>query len=290
MISSSAVVFFTRLAPRPSAFPLGVKGLEETAVKDSWQSGNPYEYYMGRWSKLVADAFVDWLSPKARLRWLDVGCGSGALSEAIVSKYDPDVVIAIDQSEGFVRKAQERLGTRVMCKVGEALSLPVDDSSIDMAVSGLVLNFILAPEKALAEMRRVTTIGGTIAGYIWDYAGMEFLNHFWDIAVEINPGASDLHEKLRFASSNAEELSAVFIRSGIVDVETAPIEIRTNFADFDDYWKPFLGGQGPAPTYVSKLKASERDVLRDALMNRLPIKQDGSIQLSARAWAVKGSR
>jgi len=259
-------------------------------MKDSWQSGSPYEYYMGRWSKVVADAFVDWLSPKAGLRWLDVGCGSGALSEAIINRFDPEAVIAIDQSEGFVRIAQERLGTRATCKVGEALSLPLDDSFVDMTVSGLVLNFIPAPEKALAEMRRVTAIGGTVAGYIWDYAGkMEFLNHFWDVAVELNPGASDLHEKLRFADANAEALRAVLIRSGIADVEVSPIEITTHFADFDDYWKPFLGGQGPAPTYVSKLKATKRDELRDALMNRLPIKQDGSIQLSARAWAAKGT-
>ena len=259
-------------------------------MKDSWQSGNPYEYYMGRWSKVVADAFVEWLSPKDRMRWLDVGCGSGALSEAIINTYDPEVVIAVDQSESFVHTAQERLGTRATCKIGDALSLPIDDSSVDMTVSGLVLNFIPTPEKALAEMRRVTTIGGTVAGYIWDYPGkMEFLNHFWDAVIELNPGASDLHEKLRFASSNAEELSAVFIRSGIVDVEVSPIEITTNFADFDDYWKPFLGGQGPAPTYVSKLKSTERDELRDALINRLPKKQDGSIQLSVRAWAAKGS-
>ncbi len=259
-------------------------------MKDSWQSGNPYEYFMGRWSKVVADAFVDWLYPNTGLRWLDVGCGSGALSDAIIRKYDPEVVIAIDQSEGFVRMAQERLGPRAMCKVGEALSLPIEDSIVDMTVCGLVLNFIPAPEEALTEMRRVTTSGGTIAGYIWDYAGkMEFLNHFWDVAVELNPGASDLHEKRRFASSNAEELSAVFIRSGVVNVEAGPIEIATNFADFDDYWKPFLGGQGPAPTYVSKLNATDRDELRDTLMNRLPLNPDGSIQLAARAWAVKGS-
>ena len=259
-------------------------------MKDSWQSGNPYEYYMGRWSKLVADAFVDWLSPQARLRWLDVGCGSGALSEAILGKYDPETVVAIDQSEGFVRTAQQRLGPRATCKVGEALSLPLDDSSVDVAVSGLMLNFVPLPEKVLAEMRRVTTPGGTVAGYIWDYAGrMEFLNHFWDVAVELNPGASELHEKRRFASSNAAELSAVFARSGIADVEASPIEIPTHFADFDDFWKPFLGGQGPAPTYVSKLTPSERDALRDALMDRLPIRRDGSIRLSARAWAVKGS-
>jgi len=166
----------------------------------------------------------------------------------------------------------------------------MDDSCVDMAVCGLVLNFIPSPEKALAEMRRVTATGGTVAAYSWDYAGtMEFLNHFWDVAVELNPGAAELHERRRFASSSPEELSATFVRSGIGDVEAGPIEITTNFADFDDYWKPFLGGQGPAPTYVSNLTASQRDELRDVLLRRLPIKQDGSIQLSARAWAVKGS-
>jgi len=258
-------------------------------VKDSWQSGDPYEYYMGRWSKLVAESFVEWVSPKAGLRWLDVGCGSGALSEVVIRKHNPEAVIAIDQSEGFVSKAQERLGAKAKCKVGDALSLPVADSSIDMAVSGLVLNFIPEPEKALAEMRRVTTTGGTVAVYIWDYAGkMEFLNYFWDVVVELNPSAANLHEGHRFAKSNAEELSAAFVRAGFAEVETVPIEITTNFTGFDDYWKPFLGGQGPAPTYVLKLKNSERQKLRDALMRRLPVKEDDSILLSARAWAVKG--
>lgn len=259
-------------------------------MKELWHSGNPYEFFMGRWSKVVADAFLDWLSPSDKLRWLDVGCGSGALSEAVISKYDPEMVIAIDQSEGFVRTVQERLGNRATCKVADALSLPIDDSSIDIVVSGLVLNFIPAPEAALAEMRRVTKIGGTVAAYVWDYAGkMEFLNHFWDVVVELNPGAWEFHEKRRFASSNAESLSDLFIQSGCLDVDSYPIEITTKFANFDDYWQPFLGGQGPAPTYVSKLDAAEKEALRDALMNRMPIEQDGSIQLSARAWAVKGT-
>ena len=259
-------------------------------MNDSWKSGNPYEYFMGRWSKVVADAFVDWLSPQAGLRWLDVGCGSGALSEAIIQKCGPAQVIGIDQSEGFVRMARERLGARAMCKVGEATALPLDDSSVDIAVSGLVLNFIPEPEKALAEMKRVTAGGGTVAVYVWDYAGtMEFLNYFWDVATELNPLASDLHEKLRFAGFGAEELSAEFLRSGIEKVESGSIEIATDFVDFDDYWKPFLGGQGPAPTYVSRLQATERRELRDRLKHRLPIKQDGSVGLSARAWSVKGS-
>jgi len=258
-------------------------------MQDSWQSGDPYEYYMGRWSKLVAEQFVDWITPKPGVQWLDVGCGSGALSEAVINRHDPKSVIAIDQSEGFVLTAQHRLGRNANCKVGNALSLPLGSASIDIAVSGLVLNFIPEPEKALVEMQRVTRKGGTVAVYIWDYAGkMEFLNHFWDAVVEINPTASDLHEGHRFQSANAEQLIDIFNRVGFTQVEASPLEIVTHFVDFDDYWRPFLGGQGPAPTYVSKLDDKERNYLREALAHRLPVREDGSIVLTARAWASKG--
>ncbi len=258
-------------------------------MQDSWQSGDPYEYYMGRWSKLIAEQFVDWLTPKRGFQWLDVGCGSGALSEAAINRHEPAGVTAIDQSEGFVRTAQQRLGNKANCKVGNAMSLPLDDASMNMAVSGLVLNFIPEPEKALAEMKRVTSRNGTVAVYIWDYAGkMEFLNHFWDVVVELNPGASALHEGHRFPDSNAEQLVDTFNRVGLLEVEAASLEIATHFTDFDDYWMPFLGGQGPAPTYVSKLKNSERDHLRETLKQRLPLEEDGSIVLFARAWAAKG--
>lgn len=260
-------------------------------MNDSWQSGNPYEYFMGRWSKLVANAFVDWLHAASGLRWLDVGCGSGSLSETILSKSDPQSVVAIDQSEGFVRSAQQRLGNRVDCRIADALSLPINTSSVDITVSGLVLNFIASPEKALAEMQRVTVAGGKVAAYIWDYAGnMEFLQYFWDAAVELNPAATALHERHRFASFNADTLCATFKRAGIADVEQGSIDIVTRFSNFDDFWQPFLGGQGPAPTYVSKLTESDKNKLCAFLQNRLPFQADGSLPLSARAWAIQGTR
>lgn len=268
---------------------LRVKQRLEKKLQDSWQSGDSYEYYMGRWSKLIAEQFVDWLSPGPGLDWLDVGCGSGALSEAVINRHSPAAVIAIDQSEGFVRTAQQRLGNRATCKIGNALSLPLDDESISIAVSGLVLNFIPEPEKALAEMQRVTRKDGTVAVYIWDYAGkMELLNYFWDVAVELDPGASCLHEGRRFPDANAEQLIETFDRVGFSEVEAVPLEIVAGFADLDDYWKPLLGGQGPAPTYVSKLDDRERGHLKEALAQRLPVNGDGSIKLSARAWAAKG--
>ena len=220
---------------------------------------------------------------------MDVGCGSGALSEAIIKKHNPKTVIAIDQSEGFVRTAQQRLGSRALCKIGNALSLPLDDESVNISVCGLVLNFIPEPETALAEMKRVTRKEGMVAAYIWDYAGkMEFLTHFWNVVVALNSDAASLHESRRFPDSNAEQLITMFNRVGLYDVEAAPLEIETNFIDFNDYWQPFLGGQGPAPTYVSKLNDSERNRLKDMLAQNLPVNDDGSIKLSARAWTTKG--
>ena len=257
-------------------------------MKDAWLSGDPYEYYMGRWSSLVAESFTDWLSLPPGLEWLDVGCGSGALSEAVINKHKPEKVTAIDQSEGFIETTQKRLGNRAKCRVGNAFDLPLEDSSVNVAISGLVLNFLPEPEKALSEMKRVTTSGGSIAVYVWDYAGkMDLLNTFWDTAVDLNPKTLKLHEGRRFPESDSEGLKAIFKRSGFSEIETAPLEIRTDFRDFDDYWEPFLGGQGPAPTYVLSLDEPERDKLRHALLERLPIQSDGSISMVARAWAAK---
>jgi ubiquinone/menaquinone biosynthesis C-methylase UbiE len=261
----------------------------EPTMKDSWESGDPYEYYMGRWSRLVAESFIEWLSPSYGLKWLDIGCGSGALSEAIIKNHEPAVLNALDQSEDFVRIAQKRLGSRVHCIVGNALLLPLDNSSVNIAVSGLVLNFIPEPQKALSEMRRVTDAGGKVAAYIWDYAGkMDFLRHFWDAAVDIKSEASNLHESKRFLDSNAGALKRLFEQAGFVDIETKSIEITTHFRDFDDYWKPFLGGQGPAPSFVLSLGEDKRNKLRQALKARLPTEPDGSISMAARAWAAKG--
>lgn len=263
--------------------------MHKISMEDSWQSADSYEYYMGRWSRLVARSFLDWLSPCFGLRWLDVGCGSGALSETITNNYKPAELTAVDQSEEFVKMLQERLGSKADCRVGNAVALPLEDSSVDVTVSGLVLNFIPNPEKALAEMRRVTSKEGIVAVYVWDYAGkMDFLNYFWDAAVKLDSKALNLHEGKRFPGSYSKILKNLFENAGFKKTEIAPMEINTYFRDFDDFWKPFLGGQGPAPTYVQSLDESERNKLREALYDRLPIQTNGSIPLSTRAWAVKG--
>jgi ubiquinone/menaquinone biosynthesis C-methylase UbiE len=258
-------------------------------MKDSWKYGDPYEYFMGRWSSLVAQGFLDWLSPGHGLKWLDVGCGSGALSEAAIHGFEPESLIAIDQSEAFVLTAQRRLGSKAICKIGNAVDLPIEDCSVELTVSGLVLNFVPVVCKALAEMKRVTADGGTVAIYVWDYAGtMDFLQRFWEAAAELREEVSALSEAKRFSDCNSEALMIMFREAGFDQVAAAPIEINTHFADFDDYWKPFLGGQGPAPTYLMSLSEAEREHLRNLIHERLPIQRNGSIPLSARAWAVKG--
>lgn len=256
---------------------------------DSWQRGSPYERYVGRWSREVAPRFLEWLGLTPGLRWLDVGCGTGALSASILDNCAPSDVIGVEPSEGFLATAAEHLADRVALHRGSATALPLPDRCIDAVVSGLVLNFVDEPAAALAEMSRVAVPGGTVAAYVWDYAGrMELMRHFWDTSVALDPQAAALDEGVRFPLCRPAALEKLFVGGGLQDTQVTGIEIATRFAGFDDYWEPFLGGQGPAPAYAMSLEAAARDRLRDRLRERLPVAADGSIQLVARAWAVRG--
>jgi len=252
------------------------------SVSDTWERGDPYERYVGRWSRRVAPLFLDWLRVPAGSRWLDVGCGTGALSAAILDRCAPASVAGVEPSEGFLATAKANLAGKASLHKGSAATIPLADGSVDAAVSGLVLNFVPDPAAALAEMRRVVRPGGCIAAYVWDYAGkMELMRYFWDAAQELDPAAARLDEGIRFPLCNPEPLSRLF------GGEVRGIEVPTPFASFDDYWQPFLGGQGPAPAYAMSLDEGKRNRLRDRLRERLPARSDGSIALTARAWAVR---
>ncbi len=174
---------------------------------------------------------------------------------------------------------------------GGAESIPFEEESFDVVVSGLVLNFVPDSRAALSEMTRVTRPGGTVAVYIWDYADrMELMRRFWDAAVELNPAARELDEGIRFPICNRDALAALFEDGGLEQVEGRNIDVTTRFESFDDYWSPFLGGQGPAPGYALGLASTERDALRDQLKQTLPTAEDGSISLITRAMAVRGVR
>jgi SAM-dependent methyltransferase len=259
-------------------------------ISDTWERGDPYEQYVGRWSRRVALQFLSWLKIPAGRRWLDVGCGTGALSAAILDQCAPVSVIAVEPSEGFLEKAKEQLGSRVLLRRGSAAEIPLDDRSVDVTVSGLVLNFVPNGRAAVSEMARVTAPRGTIAAYVWDYSGkMELMRHFWDAAVELNPEAAKLDEGVRFPVCRPEALTELFAGAGLRGVEVTAIDVTTSFAGFEDYWRPFLGGQGPAPAYAMALDDTERGRLAKRIRERLSIQADGSISLTARAWAMRAS-
>lgn len=256
---------------------------------DTWERGSPYERYVGRWSRQVAPGLLSWLDLPAGRWWLDVGCGTGALCAAILDQCAPAAVTGVEPSEGFLATARTNLAGRAALHLGSATAIPLADASVDVVVSGLVLNFLPDQRAALLEMARVVGSGGWIAAYVWDYAGgMEPMRFFWDAALELDPGAARLDEGVRFPLCRREALGELFAGAGLEDIATTSIEIPTPFADFDDYWQPFLGGQGPAPAYAMALSEGARLRLRDRIRVRLPIAADGSIALTAHAWAVRG--
>lgn len=256
-----------------------------------WDSGDAYELYMGRWSRPIAQEFVTRLHIEPGRRWLDVGCGTGALTQTILSLADPAEVWGVDPSDAFVDHAcQQVTDNRAQFKVGDAAHLPFEDRLFDVVVSGLALNFM--PEAlAVREMQRVVRPGGVVAAYVWDYADkMEWLRYFWDAAVALDPAAKALDEGERFPICREEPLERLFLETGFRQVEVYPVDTPTHFTSFDDYWQPFLVGQFPAPQYVASLSDEQREALREELHRRLPINADSSIDLIARAWAVVGIR
>ncbi|MEH0842109.1 class I SAM-dependent methyltransferase [Micromonospora sp. CPCC 205711] len=256
-----------------------------------WADGAAYEAYVGRWSRRVADAFVRWLDQPPGRRWLDVGCGTGALTSTVLGLVDPRTVTGVDTSTGFVAHARHRVADpRVTFEVGDARELPLADHDVDVVVSGLALNFVPEPPRAVAEFARVLRPGGVAAAYVWDYAeGMAMMRHFWDAAVLGDAAAAERDEARRYAMCRPEPLRALWAGAGLRDVTVRPVDVPTVFADFDDFWTPFLGGQGSAPGYVASLAEPDREALRELLRTRVPTGADGTIRLTARAWAIRGT-
>jgi SAM-dependent methyltransferase len=256
-----------------------------------WSQGEVYERYVGRWSRLIALQFVQWLGVPAGAAWLDVGCGTGALSQTILETCSPQQIKAIDSSAVYLAFARHRLNdARVHLETADAQDLPVKSGACGAAVSGLVLNFVPHPEKMVAEMKRTVCPGGTLALYVWDYASkMQLMRHFWNAAAALDPTARALDEGRRFPICNPDSLRALLVEAGLDGIDVLPIDIETCFRDFDEYWKPFEGAQGPASAYAMSLSAEARGRLRGRLRDALPFAVDGSIPLVARAWAIRAT-
>jgi len=264
--------------------------MEKSSRLDAWSAGDAYDLYMGRWSARIAERYLAWLAPKPGGAWIDVGCGTGALSATILRDCDPQSVVGIDPSEGFVAHAAARQDDpRARFQTADGAQLPFDAGRFDVLASGLVLNFIPDRVAALREFQRVVKPGGTLSFYVWDYpgGGIGLIDVFWSVAAQLDPDARDLDESARFPFCTREGLAALCAEAGLANAEITGIEDTSEFAGFDDFWHPFTLGAGPAPGYCVALPEAKRSDLKQALRQRLG---DGPISLPLRAWAVRAKR
>ena len=263
-----------------------------TSRHDAWQAGDNYDAYMGRWSRQIAPLFLDWFNAPNNVDWLEIGCGTGALTECILRQCAPQSLIAVDPSPGFIAAAQQKItDARVKFEPGDAQMLALPSTSRDVVVSALVLNFIPDRFKALLEMKRVCADDGVVGFYVWDYpgGGIEFLRAFWNAAVSLDPNALELSEGRRFPFCTREGLTHLAKDCGLSRIKCEPLEVPTVFKDFDDYWHPFTLGAGPAPGYCMSLERAARQKLKKKLFEALPRDENGAISMKARAWAFKAT-
>lgn len=259
---------------------------------DGWNAGETYEDFMGRWSRPLAEEFVRWMDPAPGGHWLDLGTGTGALVTAICALARPSSVVACDPSTPFLESARRGLSDpRATFVIGGTGRLPHREGGYDAIASSLALNFFPDPGLAMAEQLDAVRPGGLVGAVVWDYAeGMEFLRHFWDAATAIEPEAVEMDEGRRFPICHRRSLEILLESAGAEHVRGGSVSVPTTFSCFEDYWRPFLGGTGPAPNLVSMLSEEKRGALVNDLKKRLPVLDGGAIELQARAWAVVGRR
>ncbi|HEY7578074.1 MAG TPA: methyltransferase domain-containing protein [Acetobacteraceae bacterium] len=258
--------------------------MSEPAIR--FEDGAAYERGMGRWSRLAGEIFVDWLAPPAGRRWVDVGCGSGAISELLYQRCAPAEVQGVDPSSAQLAFARERPGAKdAVFQIGDAMALPFANDRFDAAVMALVIFFVPDPAKGVAEMARVVRPGGTVAAYAWDMAGGGFP---WDQvrAALRDVGIAPLSPP-SVAASRMDALRDLWAGAGLRSVETREITVQRSFADFDEYWTMSTGAGSIRPT-VAAMPRGDVERLKQLVRARLPVDASGRITYSARANAVKG--
>jgi len=253
-----------------------------------WTGAEEYERVMGRWSRRIAPSLIAFAGVETGERVLEVGCGTGSLTRALLGHDEHLHVTGVDPSAQYIEHGRRAIASpRLSLQQADAQDLPFDDHEFDRCLSLLVLNFIPDVRRALDEMRRVTRPGGTIAAAVWDYGdGMQMLRILWDAAVSLDPDAAARHER-NMPYCRQGELGALWEAGGLRDVEEGSLSVTLQFASFEDYWRPFLSGVGPSGSYVSALPEAQQIALRDLLRSTLP--GQGPFELEARAWAVRGT-
>jgi SAM-dependent methyltransferase len=252
-----------------------------------FSAGDAYERFMGRWSRQLGHAFVAFADVRPGDVVLDVGSGTGALTSAVLNVSETRVT-GIDPAPAYVESARAHTNdSRATFETGDVQHLRFADGTFDKALSMLVLNFVPEPARAAGEMARVTRPGGVVAAAVWDYGdGMAMLRLFWEEAVAVDP-SWDARSERHMPLSREGELAAVLRDQGLTGVDDAALAVPLRFSSFDDFWSPFLGGQGPAGAFVASLSNERRSHLHDRLAARLGT--DAPFSLPARAWAARGT-
>lgn len=251
-----------------------------------FDDGAAYERYMGEWSRLAGETFLDWLAPKSGLRWLDVGCGNGAFTEMIVERCAPLSVVGIDPSEGQLAYARARPASRVARFLqGDAMAQPFPDDTFDAAVMPLVIFFVPDPAKGVAEMARVVCAGGPVAAYAWDMEGGGF--PYEALHAEMRGMGVEVPTPLSPGASRIDAMRDLWMGAGLDSVETREINVRRTFNDFDDYWATVLGGPSVGPR-LAAMAPDDLARLRARMRELMTADASGRITYGARANAVKG--
>ena len=252
-----------------------------------FDDGAAYERYMGKWSQLAGETFLDWLAPKSGLRWLDVGCGNGAFTEMLVERCAPVSVQGIDPSEGQLAYARTRPASRLaQFRQGDAMAQPFPDDTFDAAVMPLVIFFVPDPARGVAEMVRVVRPGGCVAAYAWDMVGGGF--PYEALHDEMRAMGVEVPVPPSRDASRIDAMRDLWIGAGLDAIETKEIIVQRTFADFDDYWTTILGGPSVGPK-LAEMASEDLAVLKARMRAHLPADTTGGISYNARANAAKGS-
>jgi SAM-dependent methyltransferase len=253
--------------------------------------GPAYEIFLGRWTRRLAEALIDFARFPATGDLLDAGCGTGSLAAAMAARWPGRCVTGIDLAPSYIDFARTKAADgRPRYEIGDLCQLPYDDGSFTGTAAQLVLNFVSDPDLAIRELRRVTRPGGVVTAAVWDFRGGLVYQHlFWHIAALLDPAAAAIRDRL-FSTPLAlpDGLLRLFTMNGFVKLERASLTIRMDYADFADYWRPLLGGQGPVGTYAARLAPEPRAKIEEAVRRAyLAGGPDGPRSLTATAWAVR---
>lgn len=254
--------------------------------------GDGYELQMGRWSRRLAEPFLDFVGVAAGETILDVGSGTGSLATALAPRCEFARLLGVDFSPIYVAHATRHCrDPRVTFAVGDACALDLPDRSFDRVLALLLLHFVPRTEQAISEMRRVAKPGAVVGAAVWDARGGYVANRlFFDTAAALDPKAAERRARnYTRPMTRPGELGAAWRAAGFDAVAEATLMVRMEFASFDDYWAPYEGKDGPGPEYMATLGANERTRLREAVQSAyLDGEADGPRSYAAVAWAVKG--